>query len=105
VATHPQAMLRNNLLMGIATPAGRLTLLNRTLTQRTADRIHQSTLRTRADFGRVLADDFRLGVDPSELDAVMAIVERHDGEATSAPALTTPRAAVGPTGPAPAPHA
>ena len=80
VATHPGSMLGRNLLAGIATRAGRLTLFNRKLTLRTPDRTEETTLGSRDDFARVLADDFRLVLGDADLDAVMRAVGRHDGE-------------------------
>jgi N-hydroxyarylamine O-acetyltransferase len=90
MATHPASMLGRNVLIGIAAPAGRLTLFNRTLTLRTPDGIDESTLHTRADFARVLAEDFRLVLDDSEVDAVMRAVERQDLDPTAAPAAGRP---------------
>ena len=73
-------MLGRNLLAGIATPAGRLTLFNRKLTLRTPSGTEETTLRSRAEFARVLADDFRLALGDPDLDAVMRAVGRHDAE-------------------------
>ena len=80
VATHPGSMLGRNLLAGIATAAGRLTLFNRKLTLRTRDDTQETTLRSRAEFARVLADDFGLALGDADLDAVMQAVGRDDGE-------------------------
>jgi len=80
VATHPGSMLGHSLLAGIATPAGRLTLFNRKLTLRTPHGSEETTLRTRADFARVLAGDFRLALDDADLDAVVRAVASHDAE-------------------------
>ena len=79
VATHPKAMLRQNLLVARAVPGGRLTLFNNKLTLRRAAAAHpeEQTLRTRAEFAAVLADEFGLQIDAADLDAVMAVVERH----------------------------
>jgi len=80
VATHPGSMLGRNLLAGIATAAGRLTLFNRKLTLRTREGTQENTLRSRAEFAAVLADDFRLALGDGDLDAVMQAVGRDDGE-------------------------
>jgi N-hydroxyarylamine O-acetyltransferase len=84
VATHPGSMLGRNLLAGIATPAGRLTLFNRKLTLRSRNGTEETTLRSRADFARVLADDFRLALGDADLDAVMRAVGQHDAEPVQA---------------------
>jgi N-hydroxyarylamine O-acetyltransferase len=81
VATHPGSMLGRNLLAAIATPEGRLTLFNRKLTLRTPSGTEEHTLRSRAEFARVLASDFALALDDADLDAVMRAVERQDTEA------------------------
>jgi N-hydroxyarylamine O-acetyltransferase len=80
VATNPGSMLGRNLLAGIATPAGRLTLFNRKLTLRTRSGTEETMLHSRADFARVLADDFRLALADADLDALMRAVGRHDTE-------------------------
>ena len=80
VATHPTAMLRRNLLVGRATPFGRLMLFNRELTRRVPEAAagERSTLASRAEFADVLRDGFGLALDTPELDAVMAAVQRAD---------------------------
>jgi N-hydroxyarylamine O-acetyltransferase len=78
VATHPGAMLRQNLLVGRSTKAGRLTLFNDTLTlrKRAPASPEESRLASRAEFTDVLRDAFGLPIDDSDLDAVMTVIER-----------------------------
>ena len=78
-------MLARNVLAGIATAAGRLTLFNRKLSLRTERGSQETTLRSRAEFARVLAEDFRLALGDADLDAVMQAVGRHDAEPVRAP--------------------
>lgn len=83
VATHPRAMLKNNLLVARALPGGRLTLFNRTLTQRAGDPrqpAEERHLGTRAELADVLRDGFGLDVSHDEMDAVVATLERQDAE-------------------------
>jgi len=82
VATHPSGLLRNNLLLGRAQAGGgRLTLFNDTLALRQPQTAvpDERVLVTRAEFADVLADGFGLQLASTDLDAVMAIVERHAG--------------------------
>jgi N-hydroxyarylamine O-acetyltransferase len=78
-ATHPSAFLRHNLLVARSVARGRLTLFNRTLSLRTgpAQRSEEQTLATRAEIADALADAFGLDIAPADLDAVMAVLERH----------------------------
>ena len=80
VATHPKAMMKNNLLVARALPGGgRLTLFNRQLTRRPSDPrlpAQEQTLDNRAELADVLADGFGLEVGGAELDAVLATFER-----------------------------
>ena len=77
VATHPKAMLRQNLLVARSTQAGRLTLFNNKLSLRSAAaHSEEKTLGTRAEFADALADTFGLQIDDADLDAVMTVLER-----------------------------
>jgi len=78
VATHPKAMLRQNLLVARSTQAGRLTLFNNKLSLRkgTTAGPEDTTLAARAEFADALADGFGLQVGDADLDAVMAVIER-----------------------------
>jgi N-hydroxyarylamine O-acetyltransferase len=78
VATHPKAMLRQNLLVARSVQGGRLTLFNNKLSLRKPALASpdEQTLLTRAEFADVLADGFGLQIDEADLDAVMAAVER-----------------------------
>jgi N-hydroxyarylamine O-acetyltransferase len=80
VATHPKSMLRQNLLVSRSVPGGRLTLFNRQLSLRrpAPARPEEQTLHTRAEFADALADAFGLQIEPVDLDAVMAAIERQD---------------------------
>jgi N-hydroxyarylamine O-acetyltransferase len=77
VATHPNAFLRQNLLVGRSTVRGRLTLFNDTLTLRRPAPApeEERTLSSRAELGDALADEFGLPIDGGDLDAVSAVVE------------------------------
>ena len=76
VATHPKAMLRQNLLVARKQPDRRLTLFNNQLsTQVTlASAPEQRTLGSRAEFEDVLAEAFGLAIASADLDAVMAVI-------------------------------
>jgi N-hydroxyarylamine O-acetyltransferase len=78
VATHPQAMLKRNLVVSRPLAGGRrLALLNDRLTTRHAgERTERRHLATRAEFADVLADGFGLRVDDADLDAALAVVDR-----------------------------
>jgi N-hydroxyarylamine O-acetyltransferase len=80
VATHPKAMLRQNLLVARAVDGGRLTLFNRQLSLRQpASGVPQEQrLATRAELADVLADGFGLRIDAADVDAVMRIVDTKD---------------------------
>jgi N-hydroxyarylamine O-acetyltransferase len=81
VATHPNAFLRQNLLVARSTARGSLTLFNRTLSLRSSarTRAEETTLHGRAEFADVLADRFGLEIDAADLDALLAVVERRAG--------------------------
>jgi len=81
VATHPQALLRNNLLVARALPGLRLTLFNDLLTQRRPGGTppQQRRLATRAEFEDVLAEGFGLRLAAADVDAVLATVGRRAG--------------------------
>ncbi len=82
VATHPSGLLRNNLLLGRAQHGGgRLTLFNDKLALRQPQTAvpDERVLATRAEFADVLADGFGLQLASTDLDAVMAVIERHAG--------------------------
>jgi len=81
VATHPNAILGKNLLVGRSARGGRLTLFNRQLSLRRAApaAVEESTLASRAELADVLADGFDLHIDSADLDAVMAVIEHHQG--------------------------
>jgi N-hydroxyarylamine O-acetyltransferase len=81
VATHPNAFLRQNLLVARTTPGGRLTLFNDKLTLRRPAPApeEERTLSSRAELGDALADEFGLPLDGGDLDAVSAVVERRRG--------------------------
>ena len=74
VATHPAAVLGNNLLVARAVDGGRLMLFNHLLTFRRASTgtLDQRTLATRAEFDDVLRDRFGLRIDAADLDRALA---------------------------------
>lgn len=74
VATHPAAMLGNNLLVARAVDGGRLTLFNHALTFRRASTgtLDERTLATRAEFEDVLRERFGLRIDAADLDRALA---------------------------------
>ncbi|MGN6528207.1 MAG: arylamine N-acetyltransferase family protein [Burkholderiaceae bacterium] len=78
VATHPESFLGANLLVGRAVDGGRWTLFNRELSLRqpmtAAPQLR--TLATRAEFEDALARHFDLRLEPADLDAVLAAIER-----------------------------
>jgi N-hydroxyarylamine O-acetyltransferase len=77
VATHPKAMLRQNLLVARSTPGGRLTLFNNKLSLRNATtRPEEKIVGSRGELADVLADGFGLEIDAADLDAVAAVVQR-----------------------------
>lgn len=81
VATHPNAMLRHNLLVSRSVPGGRLTLFNRQLTLRPAVNsvpADERSLDSRAELADVLGDAFGLDIDAADLDAVISVLERQD---------------------------
>ena len=64
-SAHPQSHFRNRLMAARATPDGRITLLNRELTQRHADgRTLTRTVRDEGDLLGVLATEFGLEFPP-----------------------------------------
>jgi N-hydroxyarylamine O-acetyltransferase len=81
VATHPNAFLRQNLLVARSTERGSLTLFNRTLSLRSSarQRPEEKTLGSRAEFADVLGDGFGLEIDAADLDALLAVVEHRAG--------------------------
>jgi len=81
VATHPQAFLRQNLLVARSTPRGRLTLFNDTLTLRRPALAppEERRLGSRSELADALADEFGLRIDDRDLDAVAAVVESRSG--------------------------
>jgi len=82
VATHPQAMLGNNLLTGRVVPGGRLTLFNRQLTMRPhgSGKADEKTVQSRAELADVLADGFGLDIDAADLDSLMGVIERSSAD-------------------------
>ena len=92
VATHPKAMLRQNLLVARKQPDRRLTLFNNQLsTQATLASVpEQRTLGSRAEFEDVLAEAFGLAIDSPDLDAVMAVIARQAAALASARAAPLP---------------
>jgi N-hydroxyarylamine O-acetyltransferase len=78
VATHPKAMLGQNLLVARSVKGGRLTLFNDKLSLRKPAFAppEEQAIGTRGEFADVLADEFGLLVDEADLDAVMAALER-----------------------------
>lgn len=78
VATWPQAMLRNNLLVARNIEGGRLRLLNRILaTARPMTATPElREIGTRAEMRELLAEGFGIVLDDADFDATMAIVER-----------------------------
>lgn len=80
VATHPKAMLRQNLLVGRAVDGGRLTLFNRQLSLRkpASGAPQEQRLATRAELEDVLGDGFGLRIAAADFDAVMRILDTKD---------------------------
>jgi N-hydroxyarylamine O-acetyltransferase len=78
VATHPESFLGANLLVARASDGGRWTLFNRELSLRqpmtAAPQLR--TLATRGEFEDALARHFGLRLEPADLDAVLAAIER-----------------------------
>jgi N-hydroxyarylamine O-acetyltransferase len=88
VATHPKAMLGQNLLMAIASDRGRWTLFNNLLSRRRheTDASEERVLKTRAEYVDAFADVFAVDVDGADVDAVMSALERQAGRSGGAPA-------------------
>ena len=81
-ATRPGAMFAHNLIVTLPAPGVRRTLFNRHFTERRADGTRERrVLRTRDDYVGVLGDVFGLRLTADELDAMMAVVGRHDPDA------------------------
>ena len=78
VATGPNSMLAKNLLVGRAIDGGRLRLFNRRLSSFRPECAApvERDLHTRAEFADVLADGFGLDIAATDLDAVMAALDR-----------------------------
>ena len=78
VATHPASMLGRNLLVARALEDGRLRLFNHRLSTYRPESAApaEQTLRTRAEFADVLADGFGLDIASTDLNAVMAALDR-----------------------------
>lgn len=78
VATHPAAVLGNNLLVARAIDGGRLVLFNHQLTFRRASTgtLEQHTLATDAAFDDTLRDRFGLAIDAADLDRALARLPR-----------------------------
>ena len=88
VATHPKAMLGNNLLVSRAVDGGRLTLFNHELTFRRAstDTLETQTVRERDEFDHVLAHRFGLAIEAADLDQVMQVLGRLETATPATPA-------------------
>jgi N-hydroxyarylamine O-acetyltransferase len=81
-ATRPGAMFALNLIVTLPAPGVRRTLFNRHFTERRTDGTRdRRVLRTRADYSEVLQGVFELALSVDDLDAVMAVVARHDPDA------------------------
>jgi N-hydroxyarylamine O-acetyltransferase len=78
VATHGRSMLRQNLLVARGFEGGRMTLFNRKLTFRRPETktAEERTLVTRAEVEEVLTGEFGLEIAASDMDAVMAALDR-----------------------------
>jgi len=78
VATWPQAMLRNNLLVARNIGGGRMRLFNRILAtaQPMTGPPRLQEIGTRAQMRELLAEGFGIVLDDAVFDAAMAIVER-----------------------------
>lgn len=74
VATHPKALLGNNLLVSRAVDGGRLTLFNRALSFRRAstDTVEERLLDTPDDIVAVLTDRLGVILAPADIAPVMA---------------------------------
>jgi N-hydroxyarylamine O-acetyltransferase len=78
-ATRPNAMFAGNLIVTLPAPGVRRTLFNRHFTERRTDGGRERrVLRSRSDYAAVLRGVFGLILADADLDAIMAVVERHD---------------------------
>lgn len=81
-ATRPDAMFAQNLIVTLPAPGVRRMLFNGHFTERRTDGARERrTLRTRRDYDDVLRGVFGLTLAPDDLDAVMAVVARHNPDA------------------------
>jgi N-hydroxyarylamine O-acetyltransferase len=78
VATHPNSLLRHNLLAARAIDGGRLRLFNDRLSTYRPESAapHEQVLGTRREFADAFADGFGLAVADADLDAVLGVLER-----------------------------
>lgn len=78
-ATRPTAMFSENLIVTRPIPGERRTLLNRYFTRRRQNTpAERRVLRTRDEYQQILRDEFGLAVTEDDMDAVMALMARHD---------------------------
>ena len=78
-ATWPQGLFVNNVVATIPVPGGRRVLFNRRLTHYASGQpVSRDILRSSADYRQVLHDTFGLEIAADDLNAVMAVAERHD---------------------------
>lgn len=81
-ATRPGAMFALNAIVTLPAPGVRRTLFNWHFTERRLDGSRERrVLRTRDEYSDVLSRVFGLTVSEQDLDAVMAVVARHDPDA------------------------
>ena len=78
-ATRPNALFAENLVVTRPTPGVRRTLFNRQFSvRREGAVVERQVLRTRDDYQRVLADEFGLMLSDADMEAVMALMAKHD---------------------------
>lgn len=81
-ATRPKALFVENLVVTLPNPGVRRTIFNRHFSRRDGDGPSQwQILRTRDDYDRVLHEEFALAPTGSDMDAILARVERYDPDA------------------------
>ncbi len=81
-ATRPNAMFAHNLIVTQPAPGVRRTLFNRHFTERRMDGSRERRmLQTRPEYDTVLRGVFGLTLSPDDLNAVMAVVAKHDPDA------------------------
>jgi N-hydroxyarylamine O-acetyltransferase len=78
-ATRPGGMFSENLIVTQPSPGERRTLLNRYFTRRRRHQpVERQVLRERQEYEQILRDEFGLVVTEGDMDAIMALMAKHD---------------------------